>query len=928
MLLEQIVLLVFGIVANAAATATAAAAAATLTATDGSVTASIGPTGISSLRRNGVSAAVVLQRGAMTELSPIMTFASASCKTSGTAKVADLQPGKKAVTVTQAWSCDVASSTVVATVVDTFSAAAKSIAVNTTITTDKFLPFTVQLNTGLEFASLPANSSFWLPFGKGCVQNNGRSHGMCLAGGAAWSSALAPETLPVGTNTTLYYRYGGTGVAADAAGAAQPDTVADMFSVPVATVLPAEVGTAFSVVLNPGDPILELTLAVDARGALFGRELLRIGGKNPVTFSAHVIAHASCWRPGLQFATEQFPSFFFPWVEDATAFEGLGSYSWNQQPYNATRAKSIGFKTNWDLSGTWMPYDGLFLPYMDEWPNLGPINGGLKQYNVTYQKMEQYYEQIQSAGFHSLSYFDIGNWGTQTNVDYKGPKQYCGTRPNQKGGPCPGPNGANAYLRDELSAALLKHGWSVGGGFFNKEKHDWVGTTDMDTWEPCFEDLIVEQCARHIPKLKSFEGIAIDRLDYSEFFNFDADDNISWVPRAGNLPKVGTNRSYTSWGKARALRLSYRHTFNRLHDVLHTAQPAGKKRVILNNCNTVCRLDQMRSFDGTFSEGAALNSVAWTGLRNPTILWTYSLAADINVLDDFFQQHLLMNVYPMAPMPLNDHSIQPGDPVVEQAYHDYGPLFDAMHGARWLLSSNPVTITTTTASEMETRMHETTAVQNPVSVQLCNPGDPSQSWSLASDATDEVKLAGDKRCLGLWCCGCKACCGPACTAPEESAQVAANSCHPEDKNRDHWNQQWVIGTGGFVTEKKSGKSLVATSAKAGSTVTVVSAASMPPSQQHRFVQNGSTFTLSGSAPSLCLSAKPSSAGPPPPTTPEVNVFTLPADGANESPPGTSPPALLIPIVLSGSCKSAMLNLNLARTSSTSLRSNICCFVML
>jgi len=101
---------------------------------------------------------------------------------------------------------------------------------------------------------------------------------------------------------------------------------------------------------------------------------------------------------------------------------------------------------------------------------------------------------------------------------------------------------------------------------------------------------------------------AIDRLDYSEFFNYDADDNISWVPYSGDMPKMGSNRSFTSWGKARALRLSYRHTFNRLHEALHTAQPAGKKRMILNNCNTVCRLDQMRSFDGTFSEGAALNS--------------------------------------------------------------------------------------------------------------------------------------------------------------------------------------------------------------------------------------------------------------------------------------------------------------------------------
>ena len=43
---------------------------------------------------------------------------------------------------------------------------------------------------------------------------------------------------------------------------------------------------------------------------------------------------------------------------------------------------------------------------------------------------------------------------------------------------------------------------------------DWVGTTDMDTMVSSFEDLIVEQCVRHNTKLKNFEGIAIDRLDY------------------------------------------------------------------------------------------------------------------------------------------------------------------------------------------------------------------------------------------------------------------------------------------------------------------------------------------------------------------------------------------------------------------------------
>ena len=95
--------------------------------------------------------------------------------------------------------------------------------------------------------------------------------------------------------------------------------------------------------------------------------------------------------------------------------------------------------------------------------------------------------------------------------------------------------------------------------------------------------------------------------------------------------------------------------------------------MMLNNCNLLCRLDEMRAFDGTFSEGAALNGVAWTGVRNPTILWTYGLSSSLPLLDAFFQQHLLMDVYPMAPMPKNDHSINPGDPVVEQACESAGP---------------------------------------------------------------------------------------------------------------------------------------------------------------------------------------------------------------------------------------------------------------
>ena len=86
-------------------------------------------------------------------------------------------------------------------------------------------------------------------------------------------------------------------------------------------------------------------------------------------------------------------------VEGLEEFEGLGGYTWNMTLLNTTRGKAMGFKTNWDLSGTFMPYDGLFLPSQEKpWENLGPINSGLKKYNVTYAMINEYYARLQREG--------------------------------------------------------------------------------------------------------------------------------------------------------------------------------------------------------------------------------------------------------------------------------------------------------------------------------------------------------------------------------------------------------------------------------------------------------------------------------------------------------------------------------------------------
>ena len=44
-------------------------------------------------------------------------------------------------------------------------------------------------------------------------------------------------------------------------------------------------------------------------------------------------------------------------------------------------------------------------------------------------------------------------------------------------------------------------------GFFSKPFHDWVGTTDMDTMVPVFEDIIAEQLQRYVDHLTYFKRI-------------------------------------------------------------------------------------------------------------------------------------------------------------------------------------------------------------------------------------------------------------------------------------------------------------------------------------------------------------------------------------------------------------------------------------
>ena len=140
---------------------------------------------------------------------------------------------------------------------------------------------------------------------------------------------------------------------------------------------------------------------------------------------------------------------------------------------------------------------------------------------------------------------------------------------------------------------------------------------------------------------------------------------------------------------------SFKQFLSKLGPVMHAAD-----KVIFYNPCMAYRLDCYRNIDGFFDEGwpenakrsfPNLNGVALLAVQKPATLWTFSTSWVKDDPDAFFQRHLHMGVYPMAPFPQNDHSINP-EPLADQFYLDYGPLLAAMRGKKWVLAPHAIEV--------------------------------------------------------------------------------------------------------------------------------------------------------------------------------------------------------------------------------------------
>ena len=291
----------------------------------------------------------------------------------------------------------------------------------------------------------------------------------------------------------------------------------------------------------------------------------------------------------------------------------------------------MGYGLNWDLSGRFFPYMGLFLPPKMEGKQWANDRQGTqaKLANISDASIAAYYTRTQARGFGSLSYWNVFEFGLDVTYDAHPPAV-----------PAPPPrdgdwHNASAYLAARLRSSLVTDCCDEALQPSTEALYTWQRgvVVDPSPGTP-YEAHLLEQLDFKFDRLNgTFQGLVVDRSDWAAVYNHDRDDGVSL---ACGRPGYSFKRAFASaTSKVRAGMAARR-------------AKAGPK-VMLANTLGYAMLSLMGPFDGSFSEGSAVNAVGLLGLRSPAILWTYGESAwKVGGFDAFAQRHLYMGVYPMV----------------------------------------------------------------------------------------------------------------------------------------------------------------------------------------------------------------------------------------------------------------------------------------
>lgn len=531
-------------------------------------------------------------------------------------------------------------------------------------------PWTTAIETRLKYPDA-AKAKFWSPWGDSRQGAHAKiEKDAQVAAGLVpavpvgdWSDPLIPMPF---TEASLWF--GAPAFRYDDPGLAFIPSQADLFCIPLASVLENDGDLGMSLALSPADAYLELVLATGSDGRIaFARTNHRIQVKAPLKFAGDFIVHEADWRGGMRWMTERYPEYFDPGVPGTEELAGTAAYSAHEGPLDVEKLKKMAFRTNWKASWDF-PYPGMFLPPVPTGTYWTRFAGGA----TSIPWIREYIRSMRASDFYVLNYFNVTEFGAWIKVPRPAMPTYTGADLWKD---------PNDYLYEKLADSILYVPGRTkleGQRAYKQTKVDgpyytWLGGIVLDPGEPVYRDFLLAQAKRHIEEFPESSGICIDRMDWLRMYNERRDDGVSLFE---GLP---VRSLYNSW---KAL----------LEDLGPIFRGSGKAIFINNHTK---RIDLSKHTDGYYDEftykGVSLNLTGLMAVRKTALGWVDSAADLAADFDAFFQKYLYMGIYPMVPYPLNDHSVESG-PFVDKQYLDYGPMLDAFRGKKWVLTPHAVVV--------------------------------------------------------------------------------------------------------------------------------------------------------------------------------------------------------------------------------------------
>ena len=635
---------------------------------------------------------------------------------SGPARVSQPGGAGSPVTVSRAWSFAAvpgAPAGAGAVVTDTFSASATSVRWHVSVAGTSAAPWSVPIVTSVGVTGGAAASQafkLWSPWDRNS--------------GDGWSAnrvdPLQPSDVLPGGWWDGTYRLG--------------NQDSDFIVAPLAALLsadPAALDAGVSVSLAPTDVPMDthLFLQGGAGAFAFQRRHHRISSFAPVELDVDLVGHEADWRASLAWSVAAFPAYWQPAnAEVFAACAGTGSYSWYEGTLTQNPSYSaMAYAVNWDLSGRYFPYMGMFVPPVkpgEQWEN--DPEGSQPRANVTFASIGAWYRTMADAGFTDLSYYNVNEYGLNivlpplppplplsaaaaaappplalptVDADYIA-RLFARVAPGAGPVTCPvsWPN-ASACLAEAFPDSVVRRSWDERGRrVVSDAYYSWQDAVVVDPGTESYHAFMLEQLARHIVYEDAFGGMIVDRSDWMDVSSLQRDDGLTFVEEAANA---------TGGGVGASLKVSYNRIITDLRAVLDagpgalaalrsTLAPELAARlsagmsgsgIMMMNVLGNARLDQFKPYDGIFAEGSEVNAAGLLGVMSPTILWTYDsneCCRSAEWADTYFQQHLVMGVMPMLPFPGNDHAI--GFDAASAAYYvRYGPMMAAVAPKVWAL---------------------------------------------------------------------------------------------------------------------------------------------------------------------------------------------------------------------------------------------------